>query len=105
WANPGHSTLIPYEQLSTGDEYARTMLDLGFTHAYLNVDPRMVGEDFVVAVMWDIGLGSQNVRKRPPPSDPNLRWRYLALDAIGSGRLKLVQAFPDGVEPRSILFE
>ena len=44
WANPGHSMMIPYESVDDGDEYADALLDLGFTHVYLNAINMSQGE-------------------------------------------------------------
>ena len=47
WANPGHSTLIPYDSIRSGKEYADAMRKLGFTHIYIQLvdretDPRLL---------------------------------------------------------------
>lgn len=37
WANPGHSSVIPYESMKNGRDYADAMRKLGFTHVYISI--------------------------------------------------------------------
>src|SRR5947209_11224504 len=39
WANPGHSTEIPYDSMADGRDFVREMRRLGFTHLYVNLAP------------------------------------------------------------------
>ncbi len=105
WANPGHSTLIPYESCETGSQYADAMESLGFTHAYVNfqlIDPAF-------RERWVSAMGPRpysESERQAMRQDPNLWWRYLFAEAVRSGRLKPVAAFPEGSsQPRSALFE
>jgi 4-amino-4-deoxy-L-arabinose transferase-like glycosyltransferase len=106
WANPGHSTLIPYGALEDGTAYAGHMVHLGFTHAYLNLDPNMVGAEFRDRWMQAAGLlpgaAFSSEEREAMRKDLNLWWRFLAADAVRAGRLERVESFGSG--PRSILF-
>jgi len=37
WANPGHSTLIPYDRIQNGLQLSEELKKLGFTHVYMNM--------------------------------------------------------------------
>jgi hypothetical protein len=106
WANPGHSTRIPYETLMGGPEYADAMQELGFSHVYLNLDPSMVDPRFRERWLEASGLASgapfSEEERQAMRRDLNLWWRYLTADAVRTGRLVLVEPFGRG--PRSLLF-
>ena len=104
WANPGHSTLIPYETTESGEKFAVEMKRLGFTHAYVNL--QMIDRDFKsrwITAMSDSPFSPEE--RTQMRSDPNLWWRVLFADAVREGKIKIVKTFPEGAEPRSVLFE
>jgi len=104
WANPGHSTAVPYESLPDGPSLAEELRRQGFTHAYVNltlVEPKF-------RARWQSAMGPEpyTVQERDAmQDDPNLWWRYLFAEAVRSGKLRPVATFPEGSErPRSVLF-
>lgn len=108
WANPGHSTLIPVEKSETGDDYADAMIELGFTHAYVNL--QMMDSKARARWIEAMGLAGEGAaysdgERAEVRSNPDLWWRVLFAEAVRSGRLKVVQTFPVGQQPRSVLFE
>ncbi len=104
WANPGHSTLIPYEGMRRGSEFTGELRKLGFTHVYL----QFVSDPDEPAFLRSLATG------QPLPLDLELRWRqdwksswkvYL-LEAKALGELKVVNTYPAGdPRPVGILFE
>jgi hypothetical protein len=104
WANPGHSTLIPYDSMKDGADFAREMKSIGFTHVYLNTSSKP--RDLAIAWVASMGLNGQ-----PAPMDPKqqqglfdnweTKWMALVADAARRGLLRPVQSFRGG----GILFQ
>ena len=84
WANPGHSMLIPYEKIDSGEELVKALKDIGFTHVYLNLatsDAR-----FISAMGYgDVQVPYSEHDKAEMSKDLNLKWRYLLADARVKG--------------------
>ena len=104
WANPGHSNEIPYAQMQTGQDYARIMRQMGFTHVYLNLSLTSAAD----AKTWLSTSGLQAPPKPWPAQDraqkmSEFQYRFLPLtaEAVASGDLKPVQSWKGG----RILFE
>jgi hypothetical protein len=104
WANPGHSNEIPYAQMQTGQDYARAMRQMGFTHVYLNLS--LASEQD--AQTWLAASGLQGPPKPWPSQDraqkmSEFQYRFLPLtaEAVARGDLKPIQSFRGG----GILFE
>ncbi len=104
WANPGHSNEIAYAQMQTGQDYARIMRQMGFTHVYMNLS--LIPSDYEKT--WIVAAGLQG----PPVAWPSrdraakmsaFQYRPLPLiaEAVASGYLKPVQAWKGG----RVLFE
>jgi 4-amino-4-deoxy-L-arabinose transferase-like glycosyltransferase len=98
WANPPHCTVIPYDQMKSGNDYVAAMSKLGFTHIYVQfVDPKTDGE-FAKA------LGLNGI---PEPLSAGLRdqwqhdwiqvWKVWLCDAVASGAIKPVAGFNKGL--------
>ena len=81
WANPGHSMLIPYESLETGEQYAEAMRALGFTHVYLNL--AYSDQRFRDALDGTRPYTPEEWKAMSP--DLNLKWRLLLADAVNKG--------------------
>ncbi len=100
WANPGHSTLIPYETLDTGEEFSAKLREMGFTHVYLN----MQMQDPEFRERWIKAMGVQGT---PVPftedetanmnADLNLKWKFLIADAVNHHKLRPVEAVRSGL--------
>jgi len=86
WANPGHSMIIPYDDMQTGPEFASGLSKLGFTHAYLATRDLSRDQRELLALA---------LQGKPVPADvaasmdSNLdrKWFRLQCDAIASRSL------------------
>jgi hypothetical protein len=100
WANPGHSTLIPYERLRNGREYADEMRKLGFTHAYMRFafTSRPQQEAWLAeALSWTASEGYTDEERRALSSDWQSKWRLLLAEAVRSRELEPVWASQTGI--------
>lgn len=93
WANPGHSMLIPYEQMRTAEDYVTAMEDKGFTHVYVSLTSS--DQRFIDALSGSQPY-SQAERDAMFP-DLNTRWRVLIAEAANEGRLRPEQSFGGAV--------
>jgi hypothetical protein len=101
WANPGHSTQIPYDQLKSGADFAAELKKQGFTHVYISISP--VVKDRAFAQRWLASMGL--IPGEPIPDEERQRlladwqsqWQILLADAVRDGQLKPVQTFRNGV--------
>lgn len=92
WANPGHSTEIPYDRMETGADFVREMKALGFTHVYVNLSPSV--KDPVIAQAFVDPLSPLPEDRRTQLfEDWQQRFNVLLLDALREG---LVTAEPAG---------
>lgn len=101
WANPGHSSEIPYASLSTGTEYAEAMRRLGFTHVYVSLSPVVADPAFVAKWLASMGL-AQGVswtddERRDLLGQFQTRWKVLLADAVRDGELTPVAQFRSGL--------
>jgi hypothetical protein len=102
WANPGHSTLIPYDDFQDGVAYARWMRENGYSHAYLSLAPLVRPRD--QAARW---LSAAGLADGPGPYEGEERaalmtsfeQRYLVLlaEAILAGEARPVEGFRSGL--------
>lgn len=113
WANPGHSTIIPYDSMRNGDDYVREMKRLGFTHAYIDtasvVWPVRKDLDAWLDAMALDPETLQTLRVNPESAawtpqerdakfaDWQAKWQVLLADAVATHKMTVVQAFPRGV--------
>ncbi|HVL39594.1 MAG TPA: hypothetical protein VM328_09415, partial [Fimbriimonadaceae bacterium] len=103
WANPGHSTLIPYASLETGPDFADELSRQSFTHVFVSMSPIVRDPEF--ARRWIEAMGL-NGAVTPLPEQETLkegfqtRWIVLLADAVAKGRLR-----PVAQERAGILFE
>ncbi len=99
WANPGHSTEIPYDDMKTGQDFADGMKKLGFTHVYVNAPAMLGARESVDAWYASTGLNGKPVAW--PDHDSTLanwevKYKSLIADAIAGGQLVPVQQFRGG---------
>ena len=95
WANPGHSTLIPYESMRGGGDFAEGLRKLGFTHLYVQFVDRETDPAFEGA------LGSARTQlpldiEQKWRADWTAAWKVYLIEAIASGEVTLVQGFRAG---------
>ncbi|MBX3120121.1 MAG: glycosyltransferase family 39 protein [Fimbriimonadaceae bacterium] len=111
WANPGHCTIIPYDEMASGDDLAKALRDLGFTHVYVNLG--FWSSEDRIEWLRATGVAGEAVpytseRRQALVSDPQASWRLFLAEAIASGKLAAIQDFPaksleEGRVPRSFL--
>lgn len=102
WANPGHSTLIPYDKMTDGMSYTEGMKKLGFTHVYISLSPIVKDPAFVQTWLAAMGLPSQSVTWTPETRNANFadwqsKWQVLLADAVREGRLEPQQTYRHGI--------
>ena len=95
WANPGHSTLIPYDRIQNGLELVGELKRLGFTHVYMNMG---VGIAFPSPEAREKWMRQAGLILPYLPVDPAEReaafqdlrnkWRVLVGEAIAEGYLE-----------------
>jgi hypothetical protein len=99
WANPGHSTLIPYDSMKNGAEYADAMKKLGFTHVYVNARQMLGTKDAIDAWYASTGLNGRPIPwpdKDSTMANWEIKYKALVADAIAGGQLVPVQQFRGG---------
>lgn len=102
WANPGHSTIIPYDNMRSGADWESAMRRLGFTHAYVNLGAQP--PDQARAWAAELGLvegpGWEPSQREEMWKDLGRKWMILIAQAVRSGDAKVVWA-----GRRSVLLE
>ncbi len=99
WANPGHSTLIPYDDLRDGSEYVEAMRSLGFSHIYVNL-----AYDGVRRARFASALRGEPVTRNDDQfNNWELKWVELCLEALQKGELAPIQAYGDPEKPIAVL--
>jgi hypothetical protein len=95
WANPGHSTIIPYDAMQNGDDYVDAMKKLGFTNIYVNTS--LAVESPVFDQQWMRAMGLAGPVAPFPPDVRNTllgqwetKWKVLIAEAAASGKLRPV---------------
>ncbi|MCW5943540.1 MAG: hypothetical protein KIS66_15015 [Fimbriimonadaceae bacterium] len=87
WANPGHSTEIPYPELKTGAEFVEALKAMGFTHVYLNLQYQEKGfRARWFEAMNRGGRPFEGEERAALFADRRTQWKALLADAVASGR-------------------
>jgi len=101
WANPGHSSEIPYASLATGVEYAEAMRQMGFTHVYVSLSPIVADPAFVPRWLASMGLGDAEPLTEAERDallvQFQTRWKVLLADAVRGGQLRPIEHFRSGL--------
>lgn len=101
WANPGHSTVIPYETLETGADLADALKDLGMSHVYVSLQYQSPEQrDRFLAAVFQGQPYSAEERARLT-GDLQNKWIPLVAEAAAQGRLGVVSTW---TRPTRILF-
>lgn len=100
WANPGHPTRIPYATLDDGPAFAQALRDLGFTHAYVNLQYQP--PEFLPRWLAAMGLGDVPQPLSPEEvaaldADLRTKWKRLLAEATAAGEMSHVQSFRSGL--------
>jgi len=122
WANPPHSTIIPYDSINDGTAYVAAMKHLGFTHVYISISPVVKDRAFVKRWLAAMGLDLVGQRKEDGSvslsaiealqvpfseaerksmlDDPVFwqdKWMIVLADAVAAKQVQPVQAFKNGI--------
>lgn len=96
WGNPGHSTLIDYDKMETGESLVTELKAQGFSHVYLNLGAAFGDKNAIARYLAACGIGSSQPLTEKEKSDylSNFEVRYKALlaDAASKGLLKPIEA-------------
>jgi hypothetical protein len=101
WANPGHTTLIPYDSMQTGADFANGLKAMGFTHVYASISPIVKDRQFVRR--WLAAMGIAEGDAIPADERSALlanwegKWQILLAEAVTSGDLRLVEPLRSGL--------
>ncbi len=101
WANPPHSTLIPYDSMTDAASYVAELKKLGFTHVYINLSPMVKDPEFVKRWVGAMGLGdnvapfSEKERKEKMENWQD-KWMVLLADAVQQRKLTPVPELQKG---------
>jgi len=99
WANPGHSTVIPYDTMQTGDDFAAGLRD--YSHLYIN----MLGSPPDFAHRWRAamqGVPLPAEEREALMSDLRTKWKPLLAEAVAAGHYRLEQDFGRGILLRRV---
>ncbi len=102
WANPGHSTLIPYDDMTDGKAYVGGMKRLGFSHAYISLSPIVKDPAFAQSWLGAMGLPSSSgpwtaEARASNYSDWQSKWQVLLADAVKEGLMEPEQTYRHGI--------
>jgi hypothetical protein len=98
WANPGHSTLIDYDGMSSGREFADGIRKNGATHVYINLSPMVKDREFSQRWLTAMqGGGWAEEERRALLENWETKWQVLLADAVQEGHLRPVQQFRSGI--------
>jgi hypothetical protein len=100
WANPGHSTQIPYERLESGASYADEMAAQGFTHVYVSFGykaPEDVRRWVSATGLDGSPIPYEGEERAELLGNFEQRWKVLVAEAVLSRRLAPVWATGKGV--------
>lgn len=89
WANPQHSTMIPYEAIGSGAELVDHLRALGATHVYVHLSPVILGADRA-------GRLSRAFTDPAAPIEEEERFRRLLIEAARQGELTLLSTQSTG---------
>ncbi|MGV3615876.1 MAG: ArnT family glycosyltransferase [Fimbriimonas sp.] len=102
WANPSHTTFIPYDDMKSGEEYVRKMRELGFTHVYISYSPIVKEPGFARRWLGSMGLGDPSTtfpedERRALMENWETKFHVLIADAVRDARLTPVETFRSGI--------
>lgn len=98
WANPGHSTLIPYDEIDTPEQYVEALSKLGITHVYVSLSPVVKERQFAgrwVQAMQGTDFAPEE--RKALWDNWETRWHVLVSDSVRAGKLTVVQQYRSGL--------
>lgn len=104
WANPAHSTVIPYDGMKTADDYVQEMKKLGFTHVYVSLSPVVKSKEMRNWWIASMGLANDPSAQGFSPekrtelfNNWETKYHILIADAVREGKLIPSQNFRSGI--------
>ena len=95
WANPGHTTELGYDKMTSGEELIENLQKLNITHVYMDLGP-IRRDNPGLFEQWTRAAGlAQPAAPFPPEvrrqllNDEGSRWRVFLADSIAKGQLRL----------------
>lgn len=89
WANPQHSTMIPYESIGSGAELVERLRAQGTTHVYVHLSPVILGAERAARL-------SLAFTDPAAPIEEEERFRRLLIEAVREGELTLLSTQSTG---------
>jgi hypothetical protein len=94
WGNPGHTTELGYDAMTTGDDLVASFSRLGITHVCFSLASTAKEDRPELAAA--LGLNGPAVPLTPATqsklmADPGSKWRALLTDAVLKGKLRLLE--------------
>ena len=96
WANPGHTTELGYEQMTTGDDLIAALKRMGVTHIYLNLslsNPEFAQRWYGAAGLGDMPKPFEPQEREGMLGDLQVRWKPLLAEAVAQRKATLEQDF------------
>lgn len=104
WANPGHSTLIPYGRIENGVQLADELRKLGFTHVYMNTSVGIAFPSREAREKWaaHAGLTGEPIpfteqERAEAATDLRNKWRVLLAEAVAERRIVPLNQIGSGI--------
>lgn len=97
WANPGHSTELGYDAMSSGDDLIAAWKRLGITHVYVAFGTMFAGDQTALQRWEEAAFGSRPFSAEEVAAashDLRTKYKVLLAQAIKSGRLTTLDARP-----------
>lgn len=90
WANPQHSTMIPYESISNSLELVERLRKVGATHVYVHLSPIILGADRAARL-------SRAFSDPTAPVEEEEHFRRLLIAAVREKKLTLISTQSNGI--------
>jgi hypothetical protein len=104
WANPGHGTMIPYDQLEDGPQFTQTLSEMGFTHVYMSLSPNVKDPALAAELLAAFqGVPLTQERSEALKNNWEQRFNFLVADAAVQRKLEVAQIFGSPERPRGVL--
>lgn len=89
WANPGHSTMLGYEQMTSGDDFVAALREHGFDTVYVNLGiyPPEFRDAWIATILGQPG-GWSEAEIAARRDNLETGWQIWITEAIQSGQLE-----------------
>lgn len=99
WANPGHSKILLYQEMASGDDLANQLIKTGTSHVFLytGLTPPAERDKFLgTAGLLDVP-GYSAEEQTAMKENLDLKWRLLLAEAISAGRMQVIEVYDRGM--------